>query len=71
MIYKGRLTINFYNDEPLILLVDPDEVFKNLMRDTKENEDLIVEVKRGDKAVVSKFKAKDIRSIHLKVRDKE
>ncbi len=71
MMYKGRLTINFYNDEPLILLVDPDEVFKNLMRDTKENEDLIVEVKRGDKAVVSKFKAKDIRSIHLKVRDKE
>lgn len=70
-MYKGRLTINFYNDEPLILLVDPDEVFKNLMRDTKENEDLIVEVKRGDKAVVSKFKAKDIRSIHLKVRDKE
>lgn len=70
-MYKGRLTINFYNDEPLILLVDPDEVFKNLMRDTKENEDLIVELKRGDKAVVSKFKAKDIRSIHLKVRDKE
>lgn len=70
-MYKGRLTINFYNDEPLILLVDPDEVFKNLMRDTKEKDDLIIELKRGDKAVVSKFKAKDIRSIHLKVRDKE
>lgn len=70
-MYKGRLIINFYNDEPLILLVDPDEVFKNLMRDTKENDDLIIELKRGDKAVVSKFKAKDIRSIHLKVRDKE
>lgn len=71
MIYKGKLIINFYNDDSLILLVDPDEVFKNLMRDTKENEDLIVELKRGDKAVVSKFKAKDIRSIHLKARDTE
>lgn len=71
MIYKGKLIINFYNDDSLTLLVDPDEVFKNLMRDTKENEDLVVEIKRGDKAVISKFKAKDIRSIHLKVRDKE
>lgn len=71
MIYKGKLIINFYNDDSLILLVDPDEVFKNLMRDTKENEDLIVELKRGDKAVVSKFKTKEIRSIHLKVRDTE
>lgn len=71
MIYKGKLIINFYNDDSLILLADPDEVFKNLMRDTKENEDLIVEVKRGDNVVVSKFKGKDIRSIHLKVKDTE
>lgn len=71
MIYKGKLTINFYNDDSLILLVDPNEAYNNLMRDTTENDDLIVELKRGGKIVSSKFKGKEIRSMWLKARDTE